>query len=128
MINRDCRTCAFSAYCATMGSDLVLSRLRKCRECGGLSYIEPPDVNDIVKRRTVRVSCYGVVEAWMLRGDEEKVECPECGEKLIWKIKPNAVSDVVRECREMEGFELDEGMPVVSDKRDVPPDREEGAA
>ena len=108
MINRDCRTCAFSAYCATMGSDLVLSRLRKCRECGGLSYIEPPDVNDIVKRRTVRVSCYGVVEAWMLRGDEEKVECPECGEKLIWKIKPNAVSDVVRECREMEGFELDE--------------------
>ena len=125
MINRDCRTCSFSAYCATMGADIVLARLRKCRSCGGLSYLEPPDVNNIVKRRTVRVSCYGVVEAWMLRGDVEKVDCPGCGEENVWKIKEAAVKDVVAECKEMEGFELDEGMQAMPMECSVLPDRDE---
>ena len=114
MINRDCRTCAFSAYCAPMGADLILKRLRRCRVCGDLSYIEPPDANNIVKRRSVRVSCSGVVAAWMLRGDVEQVGCPICGEKGVAKIKESAVGDVVKECREMEGFDLgDEGMQVM---------------
>ena len=125
MINRDCCTCAFSAYCATMGADLILKRLRKCRGCGDLSYIEGPDVNGIVKRRSVRVSCYGVVEAWMLRGGIEQVGCPICGEKGVAKIKESAVGDVVKECREMEGFELDEGMQVMPAQCPVPAPGEE---
>lgn len=125
MINRDCRTCTFSAYCATMGSDLVLRRLRKCRSCGDLSYIEPPDANNIVRRRSVRVSCYGVVEAWMLRGDVEQVGCPVCGEKSVAKVKAGAVKDIVAECREMEGFELDEGMQVMPAQCPVPAPGEE---
>jgi len=120
MINRDCRTCSFSAYCATMGADLILARLRKCRACGDLSYIEPPDANNIVKRRSVRVSCYGVVEAWMLRGDIEAVSCPRCDDKMVAKIKGSAVKDVVAECKEMEGFELDEGMQTMPMECGVP--------
>jgi len=125
MINRDCRLCSFSAFCATMGADLILQRLRRCRSCGGLSYIEPPDPNGIVKRRSVQVACYGVVEAWMLRGDMEDVKCPECGEKNVAKIKPSVVKDVVAECREMEGFELDEGMQTMPLERPVPASGEE---
>ncbi len=125
MINRDCKTCALSAYCATVGADVILLRLRKCKHCSALSYLAPPDPDGIVVRKDIVVGCYGVVEAWMLRGAVEVAGCPGCGDTGVWKIAPSAVSDVVKECKEMEGFELDERMQAVPLECAVLPSGEE---
>ena len=79
-----------------------------------MSYVDGPDMDNIVRRRKVDTACVAVVRAWMLRGDKEKAACPECGEVTTWKIKPGAVVDVINECKEMEGFELDEGVSDMS--------------